>query len=142
MENKKQEEMLNAMESSMQRFFHKETENKMTPKQALEELRKECNAQFFDENGKKWYTTGKHLDYRCNIIDQALTEYEKQKQILEVLKSKKVNVHFFIDDIVEYNRPYETYVLYFRKPIKIDFVIVSEELLTETEFNLIKEWLK
>jgi len=54
MANKKQEEMLNAMESSMQRFFHKETEIKMTPKQALEEI-------------------GKHLDYSQGLADERPT---------------------------------------------------------------------
>lgn len=131
-------------------------ENKITPIQALEELRKECNAQFFDENGKKWYTTGKHLDYRCNIIDQALNELEeikvfneslekdidrlnqqcidlhlkdsKQSKILEVLKNKVVAKERIknCENVNAYN----------------NYVLPPFSQLTETEFNLIKEWLK
>lgn len=44
--------------------------------EALEELRKQCNDTFFDENGKQWWITDKSKDYKCNIIEKELQRLE------------------------------------------------------------------
>lgn len=67
---------------------------------------------------------------------------EKELKALEIIKNKKLDVCSFINNFVERNNSYETYVLYFEKPIEIDYVVISEELLTEEEFNLVKDVLK
>ncbi len=67
-------------------------------------------------------------------IKEALIEYEKQTQILEVLKNKKVDIEdLFYDieiacDVVEALKYY-------------NINKISERKLTLNEFNLIKEWL-
>ena len=66
---------------------------------------------------------------------------EKELKALEIIKNKKVDVCSFINYFVESNKPYETYVLYFENPIEIDYVVISEELLAEEEFDLLKEVL-
>ena len=64
--------------------------------------------------------------------------YKKDKAF-DIIKTKKVDVCSFINYFVEHNDPYETYVLYFENPIEIDYGVISEELLTEEEFDLLKE---
>ena len=68
-----------------------------------------------------------------DAIEKALTEYEKQKQILEVLKNKQVNIRRAILLRKNYQDYLENYGNIFED---------VEPKLTETEFNLIKEWLK
>ena len=97
----------------------------MTPKQALEniletlkDVRKNPLAFLIEETNTNKY---------AKVIEQALIEHEKQTQILEVLKKKKVNL--FLIHVLNKRSTYNG---------------CSELMpdLTETEFNLIKEWLK
>ena len=67
---------------------------------------------------------------------------ERELRALEIIKTKKLDVCSFINNFVERNDSYETYVLYFEKPIEIDYCVISEELLTEEEFNLVRDVLK
>ena len=68
-------------------------------------------------------------------------ETEKKLKAFEIIKDKKVDVCSFIDYFVESNKSYETYVLYFEKPIEIDYGVISEELLAQEEFDLLREVL-
>ena len=126
--------------------------DKITPKEALDSLRKECHATYFDENGKQWWTTDRSKDYRCNAIEQALANYEnlktkqhelnknwkkccevnqKQKQILEVLKKSAMElVSLEIEDFGK-GKLYRVY----------DGELYMHIDLTKEEFNLLKEWL-
>ena len=70
------------------------------------------------------------------------TNIERALQALEIIKTKKLDVCSFINNFVERNNSYETYVLYFEKPIEIDYCVISEELLTEEEFNLLIDVLR
>lgn len=74
-------------------------------------------------------------------LNNAYNTVEKELDALEIIKTKKLDVCSFINNFVERNNSYETYVLYFEKPIEIDYCVISEELLTEEEFNLVKEVL-
>lgn len=99
----------------------------MTPEEALKHLQLLANV---NDN----YTGD---DDCAEIIEQALTEHEKQKQILEVLKEHFVNRDndtsgLYFEKHIGYYEPY--YQIKLKDGIKLTF--------TETEFNLIKEWLK
>lgn len=74
-------------------------------------------------------------------IDTSPTRLANIKKALEIIKTKKVDAYSFINYFVELNDSYETYVLYFEKPIEIDYRVISEELLTQGEFDLLKEVL-
>ena len=97
-------------------------ENKLTPKQALEEVRT------FIPNTRQ---------DSILVIEQALVEHEKQTQILEVLKKKEVDISYIksCEDYFDY-----TMATGLAKEDLQDGEFVY--VLTETEFNLIKEWLK
>ena len=101
-------------------------ENKLTPKQALQVL----NRNLFDLSINPYaYKNFEEKNESFDIVEQALTELEKQTQILKILKSKKV--HFQIikrcGTVQEYNQ----------------WVFLKEFApLAEEEFNLLKEWLK
>lgn len=74
-------------------------------------------------------------------IDTDVKHLAKVKEAFEIIKTKKVDVCSFINYFVEHNNTYETYVLYFNEPIEIDYGTISEELLTEKEFNLLRKVL-
>ena len=104
-----------------------------------------------DENIRVYYAE------EFNIIENELKEKEELQKLLDherdlnnhlithevkafdIIKNKKVDMCTFINNFVERNDSYETYVLYFEHPIDIDYGIISEELLTEEEFNLLRE---
>ena len=100
----------------------------MTPKEALEAIK---HIYYYDENINNGEHINIDLDEICkeelDIIDQALTEHENQKQILEVLKIKVVAKERAknCEDVNAYN----------------NYVLPPFSQLTETEFNLIKEWI-
>lgn len=90
------------------------------------------------------------LVYSCqeNYIDNAekvflpiLDRLEKSLKALEIITNKRVDVGSFINYFIEHNNSYETYFLYFERPIEIDYVVISEELLSHEEFDLLKEVL-
>ena len=135
-------------------------ENKITPKEALINIAIAIAENFVSKDEpKRTEQINSFLNTKeCRIINQALTELEetkvlcesfqkdanrlneqginlhlkdkKQTQILEVLKSKKVDIFLvgITDCVEEYN----------------DFLGGNRKKypLTETEFDLIKEWLK
>lgn len=89
-----------------------------TPEQALEELEEKAKLLICNDG------------YVCDLVKpiyQALAEHEKQKQILEVLKNKTVDINLlcFATSVEQYNK-HELCKYY----------------LTKNEFDLIKEWLK
>ena len=90
--------------------------------EALESLRQECNATYFDEKGKQWWTTDKKSDYRCNIIETAL-------KALEIIKKKNFDLYYLQDskDLEMYNDTCDHYrnLCY----------------LTQEEYDLLKEVL-
>ena len=132
MATKKQEEMLNAMESHMQRFFHKETENEMTPEEALNNIAIAMVENFVGKDEPRRTQQIKRFlnSNECQIIEQSFDERENQKQILKVLKKKEVDI--FLVSITDCVEEYNELLGGNRKKYP----------LTETEFDLIKEWLK
>lgn len=94
-------------------------ENNLTPKQALENLYELASPY----NKPDLYSANNNYQ----IIEQALTDYEKQKQILEVLKEKRVDI-----DLVNSTDSVDFY----------NYKVFRWQKLTENEFNLIKEWLR
>lgn len=98
---------------------------------------KAINTCFFNSPGACANKLGQYED-----IDESPEHLAKIKRAFEIIKTKKLDVCSFINYFVERNDSYETYVLYFEKPIEIDYCVISEELLTEEEFNLVKEWLE
>lgn len=95
---------------------------------------------------------GRDRGYTKAIIDMISKNYKEIKitnivdenkvKALEIIKDKRVDVGSFINYFVEHDNPYETYVLYFENPIEIDYVVISEKLLTRGEFVFLKELLK
>lgn len=109
-------------------------ENKMTPKQALEKIKTQpINV------GNEKSTLGKEFDYSFKIIDQALTEYEKQTQILEVLKNKGVDIDY-LNYCIQFCKKHKEKII--RAFVYYNQTSPNRLKLTEEEFNLIKEWLK
>jgi rubrerythrin len=45
--------------------------------EALDSVRKEVKATFFDELGKQWWTTNRDYDYRCNLLQEAIDKANK-----------------------------------------------------------------
>ena len=94
----------------------------MTSKEALESLRQECKATFFDEKGKQWWTTDKKLDYRCNII-------EKDLKVLEILKPM-----IKLEDSKTKNEP---------QIVGVAFIEAKGFVLKNSRaYELLKEWLE
>lgn len=99
--------------------------NKMTPKEALIRLHNQAT-RYFNPNDEKDQIVNKRFEEYKSIIEQALTELEKQKQILEVLNNKKVDVmRLCCSDLLVYYNEGGIY-----------------EELTQEEFDLLKKWLK
>lgn len=88
-----------------------------------------------------WDVENDEFKDAVEIVPNAFKTIEKELKALEIIKNKKLDVCSFINNFVKRNDSYETYVLYFEKPIEIDYCVISEELLTEEEFNLVKEVL-
>ena len=77
------------------------------------------------------------LELISTFYDKDLEEIkiiEKELEVLEIIKKKKVCIYSIQenDNFNDYN--WELYFIYHREN-------ASEMQLTETEFNLIKEWL-
>ena len=111
-------------------------ENKMTPKEMLERVKilKHSTACCIC----KYYKNGNCEDKKSCFwkdLEQALTEHEKQTQILEVLKNKRVDIYDF-NKIVSKNCDNLTKLFLYNEKRRI------ESKLTACEYKLIKEWLK
>lgn len=65
-------------------------------------------------------------------IKEALIDYEKQNQILKVLKSRPVHTSWFTF--------YETYEQYYEDNDNIDCYVDKKNMLTKEEFYLLKEY--
>ena len=100
----------------------------MTSKEALEKIDHTiCLA--FNENNNALFGKDKYDHIDCKDIDEFVDCYdiiEKDLEVLEIIKNKKVNLEYLkCCDIYE---QYKTICSYWDE-------------ITETEFNLIKEWL-
>ena len=89
----------------------------MTPQEALAQLQVGCLTVW---EAKKCF----------KVVEEALDEGKKAKEILEIIKKKRVNVSAF--DVLETCKEYNDYC----------DMVGGQKHLTETEFNLIKEWLE
>ena len=74
-------------------------------------------------------------------VRQALDQAEKNDKVLEILKSKKVNIRYFESDLDWNGTIPESSRLKYNKEFGSDEEHENSYSLTETEFNLIKEWL-
>lgn len=111
-----------------------EEDTKMTPLKALETLQ-----QFYSKDFK-YYIDGKEFvdkpDKYFEIIKSALERLEKLEKVWEIAKNKKI-------DFITISK-LETYEQYKHSPapetiIGVDGIYHKEMMLTETEFNLLKE---
>ena len=77
-----------------------------------------------------------------NFVDNIIgvSFIRKDLEILEIIKKKKVNLLMFEYVFINWNKDYNFYSQDYENPYS-NFNI-SNGILTETEFNLIKEWLK
>ena len=75
------------------------------------------------------------------IIEQALNEGGKAKEILEIIKKKNVQLRQFKDCLL-YNETDEQALADYNKHFGYDDDGYHSNELTQTEFNLIKEWLE
>lgn len=60
--------------------------------EALDSVRKEVKATFFDEYGKQWWTTNRDDDYRCNLLQEAIdkaNKYDDKETPKEVFGTKQ-----------------------------------------------------
>lgn len=87
---------------------------------------------------------GLHFEDDCKLVDKALLKAEKEHKALEIIKEKNVSVCGFRNRVFGYhsnmtiNDTYEHYLNYFGC-YHNGFDV---ELLTEEEFNLLKEVLE
>ena len=56
--------------------------------EALDSVRKEVKATFFDELGKQWWTNNKDYDYRCNLLQEAIDKANMYDKIISMIKKK------------------------------------------------------
>ena len=121
----------------------------MNSKEALKELLISYDEKINCERAHYYNIIEKDLDERekmleeydvnsyeewCEITLKANAKYHKIKELLEILKKKRVELFSlcvsFENNVIDYEEYKNNY---------LDF---SKELLTETEFDLIKEWLR
>ena len=111
--------------------------NKMTPKQLLDRL---VYAIKHEVNYYSQFNQSEPIinqDYK--IVEQTLTEYEKQKQILEVLKNKGVDIDY-LNYCIQFCKKHKEKII--RAFVYYNQTSPNRLKLTKEEFNLIKEWLK
>jgi hypothetical protein len=58
--------------------------------EALDSVRKEVKATFFDEYGKQWWTTNRDDDYRCNLLQEAIDKANKYDEKETAKKVKRI----------------------------------------------------
>ena len=63
--------------------------------EALDSLRTGCKATYVDDKGKRWYTTDKSKDERCNLLQELVDKEIPMKPILENDKEKFSAMLFF-----------------------------------------------
>ena len=102
-------------------------------KEQLKELKQSC------ENHMGTIVYALQED-RFNLIEQALDEGEKTKEVLDIIIKKRVDINFLYRMLLEWGGlPYNTYGDD-KKALK-EYNECNEIKLTETEFNKIKECL-
>ena len=104
----------------------------MNSKQALKELyneREYTYGESVNHKSDKWKNDIEHYDN----IGSCLLVIKKDLEVLDIIKEKDLDTNWIRYQLEQYNMTYAEYV--FSNPVE------SYHYLTETEFNLIKQWL-
>jgi hypothetical protein len=87
---------------------------------------------------------GHNQDKNLKIVETALKDYEKKLKALEIIKEKKPNLLVIFDYYADDIKTYKEYLDFYHENEKELFPDKHDlgKLLTEKEFDLLKEELK
>jgi len=102
-------------------------------REAFYRICQRCTSNPFDE---EYYTITDDMPEEVEIVEQALIKAEIEHKALEIINDKEVNM-YMLKWYFKYSS-YEQYVKDFNNP-DYDDPTLGEELLTEEEYNLLKE---
>ena len=96
------------------------------PSEALEQVKFFKSQDFYDEIGQHYG----FIDERCKVIEEALIKAQEQKQVLEIIKEKDVDIYILKNckTVDEYNS-------------SVVHIVGETRELTQEEFELLKRYV-
>ena len=103
-----------------------ETIDNSNPSEALEQVKFFKSQDFYDEIGQHYG----FIDERCKVIEEALIKAQEQKQVLEIIKEKDVDIYILKNckTVDEYNS-------------SVVHIVGETRELTQEEFELLKRYV-